>query len=141
MAPGGTLTYTLVVTNLDPGTKTGVKLENTLSGGVAFVSASSTPGTCSHSAGLVTCNIGTLASGASATVTIGVTATGSHLVLVNTAAIFIGNDVAPSCVATPLSTVVGDPTNVDIPTLSTPLLALLALALAGAGVFLLGRLS
>src|SRR5262249_23716097 len=50
-------------------TATGVKLTDTLSPDVSFVSASSSQGTCSGT-GPVACDIGSLAPGASATVTI-----------------------------------------------------------------------
>lgn len=60
---GGSLTYTVTVTNNGPSTATGVSLTDTLPAGVTFVS--STPGspTCTESGGTVTCNLGTLAPG------------------------------------------------------------------------------
>jgi uncharacterized repeat protein (TIGR01451 family)/uncharacterized delta-60 repeat protein len=67
---GTTLTYTLVVTNRGPSPATGVVLTNLLPGTAGFISATTSAGTVSHAAGLVTANLGALAAGASATVTI-----------------------------------------------------------------------
>jgi uncharacterized delta-60 repeat protein/uncharacterized repeat protein (TIGR01451 family) len=67
------LVYTLVVTNRGPSTALNVVLTNLLPGSAAFDSATTSAGTVSHSAGLVTANLGTLAAGASATVTINAT--------------------------------------------------------------------
>jgi len=61
--PGGTLTYTITTANLGPDTATGINLTSTLPANVNFVSAQP-PG--SFSAGGISANIGTLASGAQA---------------------------------------------------------------------------
>jgi uncharacterized repeat protein (TIGR01451 family) len=80
------VTYTVVVVNNGPSQATSVVLTDTLPAGPAFVSANSTQGTCTQAAGTVTCNIGTMASGANATVTIVITpaATGN---ITNTASV------------------------------------------------------
>jgi uncharacterized repeat protein (TIGR01451 family) len=72
---GQPLTYTLGVTNAGPAGATGVEATETLPAGVSFVSATSTDGSCAQSGAAVTCPIGNLASGASATVTVIVTPT------------------------------------------------------------------
>lgn len=72
---GGNLTYTLTVVNNGPSPATNVVATDTLPAGVTFVSAMSTVGTASQASGIVTAQIGTLANGASATVTIVVTPT------------------------------------------------------------------
>ena len=54
---GEQLTYTLVATNNGPSTSTNVTLEDVLPDSVTFVSASATSGTCSQSAGIVTCEL------------------------------------------------------------------------------------
>ena len=82
---GETLTYTIVVTNHGPSTST-AELTDTLPASVTFVSATSTAGSCGESEGTVTCSLGVLDSGSSATTTIEVipTATGT---ITNTASV------------------------------------------------------
>ena len=70
----GQLTYTLVVTNKGPSTATNVLLVDPLPGPMAFLSVSTTQGTCTGGA-TISCNLGTLAANASATVTVVVRAT------------------------------------------------------------------
>ncbi|MFC1944923.1 PQQ-binding-like beta-propeller repeat protein [Chloroflexota bacterium] len=72
---GNDLTYTVEVTNSGPDATTGVVVTDTLPAGVTFVSATPTQGSCSTSDGTVTCTMGNLGSGTSATVTIIVTPT------------------------------------------------------------------
>jgi uncharacterized repeat protein (TIGR01451 family) len=85
VAVGGLITYTIVVNNAGPNSAQGVTVRDTLPTEVNFVSANSTQGTCTAT-GQVVCSIGTLASGASATVTISVTTT-SGGVVTNTASV------------------------------------------------------
>ena len=65
----GTLTYTVTVSNGGSGSATGVSLSDTLPSTSQLVSATSTAGSCSSTTP-VSCNLGTLNAGASATVTI-----------------------------------------------------------------------
>jgi uncharacterized repeat protein (TIGR01451 family) len=67
---GDTLTYTILVTNIGPSTATAVTLTNTLATNLVFVGASSTHGSCVNEGRIVRCNLGALAGGAGATITV-----------------------------------------------------------------------
>jgi uncharacterized repeat protein (TIGR01451 family) len=67
---GQKLTYTVVVTNNGPDSATAVTLTDTLPKTTGFGTVSTDTGTCTRTKAGVTCNLGTLASGATATVTI-----------------------------------------------------------------------
>ena len=73
-------TYTLVIVNDGPSTAADATLTDTLPAGVEFVSSSPDAPTCQHAAGTITCDLGDLVDGASATVTITVrgVAVGTH---------------------------------------------------------------
>ena len=73
VAAGSNLTYTLTVSNAGPGAASAVVVDDTLHRRVTFVSATPTQGTCTPATGSVSCDLGTIANGASATVTIVVT--------------------------------------------------------------------
>ncbi len=81
---GGTLTYTMKVTNNGPIDSTGSTVLDTLPAGATFVSAS--PG-CGLASGKVTCSLGALASGASTTLSILATAPSHAAALVDTAVV------------------------------------------------------
>jgi uncharacterized repeat protein (TIGR01451 family) len=65
----GNITWTIVVTNNGPSAATGVTLADPMPAGNTFVSASSTQGSCTGGA-ILSCNIGTMAAGASVTITL-----------------------------------------------------------------------
>ena len=71
---GGTLTYTIVVSNQGSVSAEAVQLTDVLSASVRFVSVESSVGSCSQLDGTVMCALGDIPSGGSATVTIAVTA-------------------------------------------------------------------
>jgi uncharacterized repeat protein (TIGR01451 family) len=71
---GDDVTYFVTVSNSGPDTAQNVKLTDDLPTGVAFMAATPSQGTCSESGGEVTCNLGAIASGTSADVTIVVNA-------------------------------------------------------------------
>jgi uncharacterized repeat protein (TIGR01451 family) len=82
---GGTLTYSIAVNNGGPAGATGVTVNDPLPAGETLVSATPSQGTCS---GTVTCNLGSIASGGSATITIVVTVTaGCGSTITNTATV------------------------------------------------------
>jgi uncharacterized repeat protein (TIGR01451 family) len=84
---GNNLTYTITVTNNGPGNATGVVATDTLpGGGIAFVSATPSQGTCSGTS-TVTCNLGTINASGSSTITIIVKPTQGSMTLSNTVSV------------------------------------------------------
>jgi uncharacterized repeat protein (TIGR01451 family)/CSLREA domain-containing protein len=69
VAVGADLTYQMTVANAGPDPATGVTLTDALPGGVGFVSATPSQGSCTGTA-TVTCTLGSMATGSGATVTI-----------------------------------------------------------------------
>jgi uncharacterized repeat protein (TIGR01451 family) len=69
---GSNLTYAITVTNNGPATAFGVVVTNPLPSGLAFAAnlSSSTLGTVTNVSGVVSCNLGNMANGASAVITI-----------------------------------------------------------------------
>jgi hypothetical protein len=72
---GSKLTYELIVTNIEPEgvaglTATNLVLTDELGGGVSFERVDASQGNCSYATGGITCQLGSLAPGASAAVTI-----------------------------------------------------------------------
>lgn len=85
---GQDLSYTLVVTNNGPSPATNVVLTDTLPAGVIFISAVPSQGSCSYAAGVVTCALGTIANGGTATVTITIQPTVSNIgTIINVSAV------------------------------------------------------
>jgi uncharacterized repeat protein (TIGR01451 family) len=86
VSAGGDVTYTVTVTNGGPDPATNVTLTDALHASTSFVSATPSQGTCSHAAGTVTCPLGNIANGATATITIvATTSAGSVPSITNTA--------------------------------------------------------
>ncbi len=73
-ASGQNFSYVIEVTNLSAGTATNVIVTDTLPAGVTLVSAASSQGSCTGTT-TVTCNLGTLLGGGSATINLVVTKT------------------------------------------------------------------
>jgi uncharacterized repeat protein (TIGR01451 family) len=71
---GNQLTYTIDITNNGPDPALNVTLTDGLPAGVGYVQSTSSQGGCSEAGGTVTCLLDILADGASATVTVTVTA-------------------------------------------------------------------
>jgi uncharacterized repeat protein (TIGR01451 family) len=66
---GSNVTFTIVATNHGPADAAGVTVTDTLPAGLTFVSVATTKGSCTGTA-TVTCTIGALTNGQSATITI-----------------------------------------------------------------------
>jgi uncharacterized repeat protein (TIGR01451 family) len=81
----GLLTYTIVVGNHGPDAATQVTLADPLPAGTTFVSVSTTQGTCTGGS-LVTCNLGTVPTGSTVTITLVVRPTVTGLIT-NTATV------------------------------------------------------
>lgn len=75
VAVGGQIVYTIEVANAGPDEATLAQVTDDLPAGVSFVSATASQGSCSEASGTVTCDLGTIASGAGATIEITVQAT------------------------------------------------------------------
>jgi uncharacterized repeat protein (TIGR01451 family) len=84
---GGTVVYTLNVSNLGPATAQGVTVQDTLPTGEVFVSANAPGWTVTSSAGLVTFAGMTMNSGASSTITVTVKAPATAGTYTNTATV------------------------------------------------------
>jgi uncharacterized repeat protein (TIGR01451 family) len=93
-AVGRPLTYTITVTNNGPGLAAGVTLTDTLPATVTLLSALPSQGSCSGTAP-VTCSLGQIASGGSATVSITVRPNQAGLVT-NTATVTANTDTNPA---------------------------------------------
>jgi uncharacterized repeat protein (TIGR01451 family) len=70
VVPGEQVTYSLTVTNQGPSEAAGVVVTDALPAGLNYVSGSTSQGTVAHAGGTVTANLGVLAAGQTATVTI-----------------------------------------------------------------------
>src|SRR5262249_39560700 len=86
VAVGGQITWTLAVSNAGPDTAPGVVVTDIVPAQVTVVSVTPSQGTCAPMGGQLTCNLGDLPAGASATVTIVATRTAPEA-FVNTASV------------------------------------------------------
>lgn len=140
VGPGQDLTYTVTVANLGPDPALAVTLTDPLPAGTTFVSCSAVPGSCLGppvgTNGTVTADLGTLGVGATARVTIVVKVTAGNGALVNTAT---GSSTTPDPDPDNNHATVVTSVGAGIPMASPPLLGLLALLLAAAGVWFVRR--
>ncbi len=84
---GGPIEWTLNVTDRGPSNAHGVTVADSLPAGASYVSSSASQGACQYTAGTLTCELGTLAVGASAQVVVRATVTASSGTLQNTATV------------------------------------------------------
>ena len=78
--PSDNIVYLIEVTNNGPAPATEVIVIDNLPTGVTFISAEPDQGGCSETGGVVTCNLGDLASGGSAKVTVVISTAGAGLI-------------------------------------------------------------
>jgi uncharacterized repeat protein (TIGR01451 family) len=112
---GGSLTYTLTVTNNGPDLSTDSTVTDTLPPGVTFVAATPSQGACSEAAGTVTCTLGSLAVGASATIQIVVTVDATALSPLSDTATVTGVETDPVAAnnSATAETMISPPTELD----------------------------
>jgi uncharacterized repeat protein (TIGR01451 family) len=125
---GGTVNYTITVTNAGPSAATSVVVTDTLPAGLQLITATPSQGTCSGTT-TVTCNLGTINNGSNATIALQTLVTATSGSISNSASVTStvsdpdGGDTSSSTPPIP----VGEPAEgVAIPTMSE--WALMALA-------------
>jgi uncharacterized repeat protein (TIGR01451 family) len=137
VAPGQTLTYTISVSNAGPADALAVTVTDPLPSGTSYISCAASQGTCANASGTVTAALGTIPSGSAATLTITVTVVSPAGAITNTATVDSSTPDSNPNNDSATRVVVGGST---IPTLSSEMLALLAVLLAALGVLALRRL-
>lgn len=129
--PSSNATYTITATNNGPAVATNVVVTDVLPAGTTFVSATPSQGSCSGTT-TVTCNLGVLLSGNSATIALVVTLPPTFGPVTNTATVTSDNADSNPSNNTATSVI---STSAEVPALSPLALAFLAIVLAGAGLF------
>jgi uncharacterized repeat protein (TIGR01451 family) len=128
------LTYTIAVANAGPNPATSVVVNDILPAGTTFVSATPSQGSCSGTTTVI-CSLGTIANGANATITLTVTLPAAQGPVSNTATVTSANPDPDPANNTSTSNIAVIPA-AAIPTLSTTVLLLMAVAFAAMGVFM-----
>ena len=136
---GAPLKYVLTVTNTGLGAATNATVTDTLPAGVTYASAIASPGTTSIAGGIITANLGTLAAGGTATITILVTPNRAGTVADSAT---VTSDQTAPVTSTPLSvTVAPEPADLTVtitpsahPALNQPLTYLVTVNNAGPAV-------
>jgi uncharacterized repeat protein (TIGR01451 family) len=130
---GGTVTFTLTVTNAGPDAAPGVVVSDTLPAQLTLISATPSAGSCSGNPAIV-CNVGTINNGGSATVTILATMTGTgsttNIATVSSGAI----DSAPAGNTSQVTFTIAPAELVAVPALDPRLQVLLAAILGAVAV-------
>lgn len=138
VASGGSLTYTITYSNVGTGPAAAVVITDTVPTGTTFVSATA-GGT--FAAGVVTWNIGTVAAGASGSVSFTVTVDAPPDSTITNSTYSIAGEGIPAVGGSPVTTVVGAAGPAAIPTLGTVGVVVLLSLILMAGVMLLRRMS
>ncbi|HEV7240655.1 MAG TPA: hypothetical protein VGQ36_15560 [Thermoanaerobaculia bacterium] len=133
--PGGTLNYTITVTNAGPSPATTVVVTDTLPAGLTLISATPSQGTCNASSP-VTCNLGTILNGGSATIALSTQVTATSGTITNSASVTSTEGDTDASSAPPIP--VGAAAVTPIPTMSEWALMMMAAVL---GVLALKKLS
>ena len=95
VSAGEVVSFTIVVTNLGPGAASQVTLDDPLPAGISWAVGGANAGDCEIAAGKLTCSFGTLAAGATRTVTLsGETDAATCGSVVNTATVGAANEPA-----------------------------------------------
>jgi uncharacterized repeat protein (TIGR01451 family) len=128
--PGGPINYAITVTNNGPDAATNVVVTDVLPASVTFVSATPSQGSCSGTT-TITCTLGALGNGASATIALVVNVTaGEGTPIVNTATVD-STEVDPTPAnASATATVIVGASIAGVPTASEWALVMLAMMLA-----------
>jgi uncharacterized repeat protein (TIGR01451 family) len=134
---GASLTYTIAVSNAGPSSAANVTVTDILPAGTTFGSATPTQGSCSGTT-TVTCNLGTLASAGSASISLTVTLPSTPGPVVNTASVTTTNPESNTLDNSSTSTIAVVP-SANIPATSPMVLLLLGFALCLAGFVALRR--
>jgi uncharacterized repeat protein (TIGR01451 family) len=138
VVPGSpNMTYNIVVTNLGAIPATGVTVYDVLPSPTTFVSATPSQGSCPAPTSTVTCSLGTIANGGSATIVL-VVANPTAAAVSNTATV-VSTTPDPNTGNNSATTTATGPLAPSVPTLSTWGLAGLALLLAAFGMRFLRR--
>jgi uncharacterized repeat protein (TIGR01451 family) len=126
---GDDITYTITVSNAGPDAATSVVVSDTLPAGLSFVSATPSQGTC-NATSPVSCTLGTINSGASATITLVTTVTATNGTISNTASVASTEADPDSADRTSTTAPLAVVAATAIPTMSETMLLALMLALA-----------
>ena len=121
---GDAITYTITVHNSGPGDATGVKLTYTLASSLILVSATPSSGSCTLGAPII-CDLGNLANGSSATVTVVATTTVTGTVVSSASVTADQTEIAPG------NNTDDEKTVVTLPDLMVPVLKAAAAVIPG----------